>query len=298
MNTLSLSGAPCADDCLWHSIRASARIYTNHRYKSMMQILFSSILFEGITNLLFDVWIWRYMGGIKVFSTASSSPFLLRSPCHSCWASAPSMCGRKDSSAAARFPSHHLAQRRYRSGPAQSVWPLNSLMHCLGSSDKAQKGKMSITNIKYTTLWINTRIRYITQSHIICNSHQGCWDFRAQSSGEHITPEASLKDKKSCKITKRYQQCCIFFSIKIYRQYLKVSIQQDLYCIQPWYFLSSDQFVCIYYTFYLNNDLVLLFTLTLDTDAFEKFVKWEQHWWNCPLKNIWRIISHKTHQYW
>lgn len=30
INTLSLSGAPFADDCLWHSIRASARIYTNH----------------------------------------------------------------------------------------------------------------------------------------------------------------------------------------------------------------------------------------------------------------------------
>lgn len=131
------------------------------------------------------------------------SPCLLRSPCHSCWASAPSTCGRKGSSAAARFPSHRLAQRRYRSGRAQSVWPLNSLMHCLGTSDKAQKGNMSIRNIKYTTLCSNAYIRYITQAHTICISHQGCWDFRAQSSGEHVTPVASLKDTKRCKIRKR-----------------------------------------------------------------------------------------------
>lgn len=50
MNTLSLSGAPCADDCLWHSMRASARIYTKRRYKSVMQVLFSSTLSEEITK--------------------------------------------------------------------------------------------------------------------------------------------------------------------------------------------------------------------------------------------------------
>lgn len=29
-NTLSFSGVPLAEDCLWHSIRASARIYKTH----------------------------------------------------------------------------------------------------------------------------------------------------------------------------------------------------------------------------------------------------------------------------
>lgn len=57
INTLSLSGAPRADDCLWHSIRASARIYTNHTAQSLSAIRCKHVLYlscvEHVCSSLF-----------------------------------------------------------------------------------------------------------------------------------------------------------------------------------------------------------------------------------------------------
>lgn len=123
-NTLSLSGAPRADDSLWHPVRASAKIYT----KQTTPLLTSqSLLYvEHVQSVILS----------KVFNLPFvNTPFLLQSLCHSCWASAPSRCGRRGSSAVALFPSHRLAQRHCRSGPTQSAWLPHILMHFPETAD-------------------------------------------------------------------------------------------------------------------------------------------------------------------
>lgn len=178
MNTLSLSGAPCADDCLWHAIRDSARIYTHHtallRSALGCRHVFTSLMvycqsgtssppvwLKDRTKVRFEVCYLDAHSRLTMLGQNTlrhsallpvSSPFLRRSPCHSCWASAPSRCGRKGSSAAARFPSHRPAQRRYRSGPAPSAGPLNSSMHSPGTSDAETESMWSSHVFRHNAL--------------------------------------------------------------------------------------------------------------------------------------------------
>lgn len=126
-NTLSLSGDPWAEACLWHSISASARI-CSHQISYRLHIW-----------VCIPVWRW---------TVCVSSPFPHQSPYHSCWASTPSVCGRRDSSTAARFLWLHLVQTRCRSGPAQLVWHQHSLLHCPRTSDKSTEQDHVNKNIK------------------------------------------------------------------------------------------------------------------------------------------------------
>lgn len=80
---------------------------TQHKQQSSFNMRRSALCTESLLS-----WAWL--------------PFRHQLPCHSCWASAPSRCGRRGSSTVARFPSHHPGQRRCRLGPAQSAGLLHT----------------------------------------------------------------------------------------------------------------------------------------------------------------------------
>lgn len=133
INTLSLSGAPRDDDCLWHSIRASAKIYIKHTnmdaVRTIMQIhnkvlhFYKSVNYIKKPTFTYIIWACASVHNHSKFKTRQSgcdwwatninkcvslsiyyltklfesSPFLHQSPYHNCWALAPSWCGRRGS---------------------------------------------------------------------------------------------------------------------------------------------------------------------------------------------------------
>lgn len=59
-NTLSFSGDPLAEDCLWHSIRASAKIYKTHTHTTTTIIITLITIIHNVTR--FSQFVWT--GGI------------------------------------------------------------------------------------------------------------------------------------------------------------------------------------------------------------------------------------------
>lgn len=86
-NTLSFSGVPLAEDCLWHSIRASARIYKTHTHTHATVIGTSWIrLVESFKpKMVFGGLCWHRMRRALTFPPPMPMPQLLSLNSLSVW---------------------------------------------------------------------------------------------------------------------------------------------------------------------------------------------------------------------